>query len=1211
MSNTRELKILIKADGSIAVEELKRFIRELKGLQTASGQAGKGIDNLINRVAGLGRDTDKTGAKLGNASRKVKDIGDSAKESSLGIQRFKDSWQELSTPINQTLDLLAKAKRGLDIGWEVDKQAAKFQEAKESFTGYASSVGSSSEEMLSKLRAASGGTIDDFTLIKTASLGMALGVTKDADKMANLMQIARKKARLFGIETKDAFDDLVTGIGRASPQILDNLGIRIPAGFEQLTDGMSDADKVAKLFEMTLEAGNEELEAMGGLVDSRADKMRQLETSFTHLKLKVGELVGEGFQPYVEWLNESIKQTNKLIDASHNADSKLSQLKNTVELTVAAYASWKLATLAMEIAVVARNTEWAAKAQLALNGAMSANPYALAAIGLGVLGTHLYQLSRETEDWNKYTEDQIKSLEKLGHLKGPLELRISFLELKKTALGSLNEINTKIQEIDNQARESARIRKRLQDPLGVRPAIAGQNDPGSFEDLFHQQHSREAKILYTKKAELKSINAEIAKLKEQVSIAPGAEELHRYLSATTEEYKNWAISLFKPPVPPPPPPPSPGLSAKEAAKEAERLAKAAKSASVGVVEAIKAIYAANRNVEASAVKIKDVWLGVTGALEDAVNLINKWDVGQQFLDKLPFTEAASDAAELANSIGLIQKAMSKLLDKATPSSFKPAVELFQRGMMKYVEATQADPLQDLWDSYGGNVLSTVWQVGSTPDEKKTKNDLSKTIAEAVTTGFANADFSNFSATLGSILSDVLSRSVSAKFPVLNAGGGIDFGNLATNVGVSLVTSYLTRPGRFFGGREEHGKAVIEKATDLKGKLTAAYLESFKTELLPYIAGGSNYSLLKARGGIFGVKIGYHWNDSGDGVFSDKTRTYGLVDQGASSALEALTKAIENSETYNREMERSIEVLVAGGKDFEALQKETLTYQTAVQQVRYRADSADLNWSDGTSESVDLSEDIHNLIVTSENLTRQLGQANAESTSIINQRFTQYAPWLDTIPFSAFSNNIGFESSEQGKRQLDAGNLSQRDLFEAFTSLQTNNLNRRIPLYLLDMVKQTGTNKYELESLKYTDEDAYTTKYLSYLEKQEKAYEEVMKRSEKIFDDLSKTFEERSASLENFERAMDAYHQTQIEQLRIEKEQQDEKERMMAEQNQAQLESALSLVGELQQRQSIAILQGGDAAAAIREYIDEFASNPEVVALLQSALASAEAKARWG
>jgi hypothetical protein len=988
--------------------------------------------------------------------------------------------------LNQTLEVLGKLKQYAQFTWDFLLDGAMLGETRSAFQDYAQSVGRSGDEIVSKLKIASAGTIDEFNLIKTASLAMSLGVTKDADKMANLLEIAKNKARLFGVSTKQAFDDIVTGIGRASPKILDNLGIRIPAGFEKMTDGMSDADKVAKLFELTLDEGNKQLEAMGGVTYSGADSFRELEASWANLKRAGGELISNVLVP----------------------------------LNVALAKTLNLATAAIEAA----NDLYTLAAEKGIHGAGS--------------------------PFRDITDAQL------------LEMYSGYRKDYANALSVGNSVASP-------ANSFARSETGLDDASRLR---AEQNLKAAEQNLLavEKEMTRRSKMMLSY-AEQTVDDVKIAFEDLYDSWLPG------YAGKASKEWLREQDKLKR---------------------ESDRLAK----------ETI-------RNFEALAdTASKDLDL-FGDAFDDFIDDADK--LVEEFGDDVK--EIETGAERIAKILKDLELERYQNLAKLDPNDS-------QWGMLNLATGGLLNQT-----TYGNRLVK--FQADEAFEFENGKKDLSKTIAEAVSTGFANADFSNFSLTLSNILTSVLSKSVSTKFPVLNAGGAVNWGNLGINLGVSAATQLLTRPGRFFGGREDHGKEAIQQSTDLKSNLSNAYLESFNSGLLPYLSDSAGeamkLALADARQKVFGTSVGYTWEDSGNGIWSDLTRTYQLVDQGASGALEALNKAIKSADSYNREVERSIEVLVASGQDFAALQQQTLAYQKAADAAQYAAANPGLNWSDGASFSTDLADQIHDLVVTSEELVRQLGSATAERTSIINEGFSGYAPWLDTIPMklaqeSGFRVNIkipdgwtgplpGSSGSGAGWAPgVDVAGMTTPELYDAFSTLQTSFLDRSISPYTLDMVKQASTNRYELDALKLTDEDAYQQEYMAYLDKQLNIFEEVMRRQEEIFADEAKTYEERAAALEDFERTIDAYHQTKMQKLQREKQLEEEEKRMMAEQSMAKIEAGLSLVGELNQRgDKVLIIQGGDVQEAIDEMMIQFADNPEMIAILQKAKKTADAKALWG
>jgi len=82
---------------------------------------------------------------------------------------------------------------------------------------------------IDKAKAATQGLIGDFELIEAANRGVALGVDLNAQKFADLAKAAAIVSRKMGTDVKDAIGDLMTGLGRQSSAILDNLGIIVKA----------------------------------------------------------------------------------------------------------------------------------------------------------------------------------------------------------------------------------------------------------------------------------------------------------------------------------------------------------------------------------------------------------------------------------------------------------------------------------------------------------------------------------------------------------------------------------------------------------------------------------------------------------------------------------------------------------------------------------------------------------------------------------------------------------------------------------------------------------------------------------------------------------------------------------------------------------------------------------------------------------------------
>ena len=78
---------------------------------------------------------------------------------------------------------------------------------------------------LDNLREATNGTMSDFDLFQQANNAMVLGITKNSEEMADMFDKAQRLGRALGVDTVRSVESLITGIGRQSRLMLDNIGI--------------------------------------------------------------------------------------------------------------------------------------------------------------------------------------------------------------------------------------------------------------------------------------------------------------------------------------------------------------------------------------------------------------------------------------------------------------------------------------------------------------------------------------------------------------------------------------------------------------------------------------------------------------------------------------------------------------------------------------------------------------------------------------------------------------------------------------------------------------------------------------------------------------------------------------------------------------------------------------------------------------------------
>ena len=236
-------------------------------------------------------------------------------------------WIKFAYSLNQSVDAIkntyqvisSTVKSAFDFG----KEMAAFESTEKAFQRYADSVGVSSESVLNKLKNASGGVIDNLRLMQSASNAMAKGVTNSADKMADLMMVANQKAKIFGKEGGQVFDELVNAIAKGSEKALAEVGIKLPDGFDKMTKGMTKAEKQAKILEYTIESGKKEIKAMGGELEDSSDSFARFDAAMKNLKTSAGTVllpaltsVAQAFADTLNIVEDLIKSYKYLADPS-------------------------------------------------------------------------------------------------------------------------------------------------------------------------------------------------------------------------------------------------------------------------------------------------------------------------------------------------------------------------------------------------------------------------------------------------------------------------------------------------------------------------------------------------------------------------------------------------------------------------------------------------------------------------------------------------------------------------------------------------------------------------------------------------------------------------------------------------------------------------------------------------------------------------------
>lgn len=306
--------------------------------------------------------------------------GDALKQARSDIAQVarghKETLQGMATWGGAALGLLTKGVKDLT------SSAANTKEAHQAMDRLAKTMNMDWEKILSWLQKASKGTVANYDLILAANKAMSLGVTKNTSDFSTLMEIARVKAKNMWSTTTQAFNDIVTGLGRGSAPILDNLGIIVNAteaneeyakSIGKTAIELTDAEKKQALINKVVADGKKQMQEMGDVALSEAEWSAKLEAQLKNLS----DTIGTALIPIVNTATDMIAP---LIESfSKWAEKNPGLLKGIVLLTggILAFvtAVWTIGTvmnafMSVKAALVAIQAVWGALVS-GLGGALS------------------------------------------------------------------------------------------------------------------------------------------------------------------------------------------------------------------------------------------------------------------------------------------------------------------------------------------------------------------------------------------------------------------------------------------------------------------------------------------------------------------------------------------------------------------------------------------------------------------------------------------------------------------------------------------------------------------------------------------------------------------------------------------------------------------------------------------------------------------------
>ena len=201
-------------------------------------------------------------------------VSKASKTAKASLKDLDKSTSTSSLSMAASLGIVAAALAGVGVAlkqaFDVTQYAAQVDQARAAFASMAAESGMASRQVINNIREMSGGTIAELDLLVAASKASLLGLP--LDQLDELMKIARASATATGGSVKQMFSDIVTGIGRSSPMILDNLGITIKIGeatgvyaasIGKTAEALTAAEKKQALLNAVLISGEDIMRKVG------------------------------------------------------------------------------------------------------------------------------------------------------------------------------------------------------------------------------------------------------------------------------------------------------------------------------------------------------------------------------------------------------------------------------------------------------------------------------------------------------------------------------------------------------------------------------------------------------------------------------------------------------------------------------------------------------------------------------------------------------------------------------------------------------------------------------------------------------------------------------------------------------------------------------------------------------------------------------------
>lgn len=268
----------------------------------------------------------KAKSQAGSFEDKMKQVGSKMKGVGIGMSAA------ITAPIVLGTKMLLEAGNefeGIQAGYE----------------NFANTAGVAADEFLDSMIKASYGTLAQKDAMLAFNQAAGLVSTDFALTLPGAMETFMKVAAATGQDASQVLSDYVTGVGRGSKMILDNLGITVDiakanedyaAKLGLTVDQLTAEQQKLALNEQAMGLLTEKYAGMSGVLDSNAVKSQQFQANMQNLKDTLGVFLTDAVGPFIEKLNElATEYIPKITEWLDKLDPKQKQMIVTVLAIIA------------------------------------------------------------------------------------------------------------------------------------------------------------------------------------------------------------------------------------------------------------------------------------------------------------------------------------------------------------------------------------------------------------------------------------------------------------------------------------------------------------------------------------------------------------------------------------------------------------------------------------------------------------------------------------------------------------------------------------------------------------------------------------------------------------------------------------------------------------------------------------------------------------